>query len=177
MAWMGLKAEGYPEVAMNYFEAASSTEELIVLAWLLEEATQKFYRELVGTLRNEDTIRLFDDLAKGEEKHKSMLEDLYGEFAGRSSAAGIQEHTLLAREKADLMEGGVKLGEASDWVRGREEKDILEFTVTLEANAYDRYLTMTRVIESEMSKRVFDSLSKAEKQHLERLTEAFEQTL
>lgn len=177
MAWKGLKAEGYPEVAMNYFDAASSTEELVVLAWLLEEATRKFYRKLVETLQNQNIIRLFEDLAKGEEKHKFMLENLYVEFAGGSSDAGIKGHSLAQLKEDELMEGGVQLGEALEWVHGREEKDILEFAIALEATAYDRYLTMRRLIESEKSKRVFDTLAEAEKQHLERLTEAFERTL
>ncbi|MGA7878589.1 MAG: ferritin family protein, partial [Desulfoferrobacter sp.] len=60
------------------------------------------------------------------------------------------------------------------WASAKAEKDIVELAMALEANAYDRYLIMRRMFEKEDSKRVFDFLSEAEKQHLERLTEAFE---
>ncbi|MDY0039804.1 MAG: ferritin family protein [Desulforhabdus sp.] len=176
-AWNGLKAEGYPEVAMNYFGAAASTEELVVLAWLLEEATRKLYRNISEALRDQSLILLFHDLAQGEEQHKSVLEGLYMEFAAGTAAAGIEGHRLSQSKGGDLTEGGVRLDEALQWLRGRKERDILEFAVSLEANAYDRYLTMWRLIENERSKRVFESLFRAEKQHLERLIEAFEGTL
>jgi len=171
MAWKGLKAEGFPEVAMNYFGSASSTEELIIMAWHLEEGTRKFYTKLLPLFANQEILRLFEDLGKAEQKHKSMLEGLYGEIAGKQFEI---DYSFGQSEVDQLMEGGVKIQEALDWASAKAEKDIVEFAMALEANAYDRYLTMRRMFDSEDSKRVFNSLSEAEKQHLERLTEAFE---
>lgn len=171
MAWNGLKAEGFPEVAMNYFGSVSSTADLIILAWHLEEGTRKFYMKLLPMLTRQNISRLFENLANAEQMHESMLEGLYREIAAKPLKT---DYGFGESETDQLMEGGVKIQEALDWAGTRAMKEIVELAMVLEANAYDRYLTMRRMFDSEDSKRVFNSLSEAEKQHLESLTEAFE---
>jgi rubrerythrin len=171
-AWQGLKAEGFPEIALEYFASDSSTEELIVLAWLLEEGAREFYRAIIERTESQTIGSLFDELAKGEEKHKAILEDLHAEFVGKD--ADLKAHDLSQETDHALMEGGVSVNEALDWAQGKDERNILEFSIALEANAYDRYLAMKRSVEPKRSKEVFDKLAAAEKLHLESIAEAFE---
>ena len=45
-AWNGLRATGAPDAGMAYLEPAKRPEELIALAWMLEEGSSKFYEEM-----------------------------------------------------------------------------------------------------------------------------------
>jgi hypothetical protein len=45
-AWKGLRATGAPDAGMAYFDPAKKPEELIALAWMLEEGSCKFYLEM-----------------------------------------------------------------------------------------------------------------------------------
>ena len=51
-AWEGLTAEGPPEFGMAYFDGSEKPEELVALAWILEDGSRKFYSALLS---------LFDD--------------------------------------------------------------------------------------------------------------------
>jgi sulfur-carrier protein adenylyltransferase/sulfurtransferase len=175
--WQGLKAEGSPEVAMNYFSRASSTEEFISLAWLLEEGTRKFYQELAGTLDHQGVVALFKDLAQAEEHHKTMLKGLYVELTGDNAPSAVENRSASLVDGEEVIEGGVRLEDALHWAGGKDKKAVLEFSIALEANAYDRYLLMRQKVSGENSKRVFHSLSRAEKHHLERLSEALDALL
>jgi rubrerythrin len=71
------------------------------------------------------------------------------------------------------MEGGMSVSEALKWSEGKELKDILELSISLESNSYDLYLKMERKVEGRNAKHVFETLSEEEKNHLERLTSLF----
>ena len=47
-AWKGLVAEGAPESGMAYFSPATKPEELIALAWLLEDGSRNFYLDMAA---------------------------------------------------------------------------------------------------------------------------------
>ncbi len=68
------------------------------------------------------------------------------------------------------MEGGVRVGDALDWAKGKEVTEIVEFSLALEIHSYDLYLKMERQINDPRSVQVFHLLSGEEKQHLERLS-------
>lgn len=55
--------------------------------------------------------------------------------------------------------------------------DILDMSITLEANAYDRYLFMKQEIKDAQAKEVFNVLSNEEKHHMERLSELFDRLI
>ena len=71
------------------------------------------------------------------------------------------------------MEGGMSVSEALKWSEGKELKDILELSISLESNSYDLYLKMEQRAEDRNAKQVFKTLSEEEKNHLERLTSLF----
>ena len=53
-AWKGLVAEGAPESGMAYFSPATKPEELIALAWSLEDGSRNFYSALVALLEDRE---------------------------------------------------------------------------------------------------------------------------
>ena len=56
-------------------------------------------------------------------------------------------------------------------------EDLLEFSISLEANSYDLYTLMERKTEDPKARKVFAALSDEEKQHLDKLSALFEKAL
>ncbi|MBI5632521.1 MAG: hypothetical protein HZA15_03475 [Nitrospirae bacterium] len=162
-AWEGLVAAGPPEAGMAFFGDAAKPDELAVFAWMLEEGSRQFYMRLDDYLKDEEARQLFQSLAKAEESHEKTLAELYKSFSG-GSAIGDKPMT----EKGEFMEGGVRVDESLLWARDKDVTAILEYAISLEANAYDLYIKMGRRFEGDAQK-VFSLLGDEEKKHLERL--------
>jgi sulfur-carrier protein adenylyltransferase/sulfurtransferase len=173
-AWKGLVAEKTPESGIAYFSAATKPEEMVALAWFLENGSRRFYLEL-GRATNEGTVsELYSELASAEERHQSTLLDLYRELAGAPPHDGFPMSVISVENEDDVMEGGMRVTEALQWAKERSVTDILELSLSLESNSYDLYLNMERRVKDQRSSHVFNVLSLEEKQHLERLNTLFE---
>jgi rubrerythrin len=173
-AWEGGVAEGAPEAGMAYFTASDKPEELIALAWVLEAGSGRFYSELSALVADEETKKLFQDLATAEEHHKASLVNLFKTFTGEEPGQDFPGAIISAEAPGDIMEGGMRVSEALKWVKGKNAEAIFDLAMALETNAYDLYLRMRRQMKDEKSQQVFDHLSKEEKRHLELLAELFE---
>jgi rubrerythrin len=173
-AWKGLVAEGVPESGMAYFYPATKPEELIALAWLLEDGSRKFYSELAAEMKDQEAKNLFKDLYAAEERHQASLLKLYKELSGLTSTSGFPGSVISLEQEGDVMEGGLRLSEVLPWAKGKTVTEILELSISSETNAYDLYVKMERRMKEQRSARVFHVLSGEEKQHLERLSSLLE---
>ena len=173
-AWEGGVAEGLPEAGMDYFTTAGKPEEFIALAWMLEEGSRRFYAEVPALVADEDTKKLFSELATAEEHHKASLVNLYKTFAGEGPRQDFPGPLVPAEATGDIMEGGMRVSEALEWVKGKNSDAIFELAMALETNSYDLYIKMRRQMKDDKSRQVFDQLSKEEKKHLELLAALFE---
>jgi rubrerythrin len=176
-AWKGLVAEGAPESGMAYFSPATKPEELIALAWLLEDGSRKFYSELAAETKDQDAKNLFKDLFTAEERHQASLLKLYQELSGLASNSGFPGSVISLEKEGDVMEGGLRLSEVLAWAKGKSVIEILELSVSSETNAYDLYVKMERQMKDQRSARVFHVLSGEEKQHLDRLSSLLERKI
>jgi len=161
MEWRGLAATGAPEAAMAVFDPAHEPAEYVAIAWGMEEGARRFYLELGEHLP--ELGEALATLAAGEEIHRDRLAGLYREELGRDdelSGAG------------EVMEGGIDRQTALDWARSRPLADVLEFLVTMEANAHDRYVVVGRAIGGRIE-RIFVELAEAERHHIDQLMEMF----
>lgn len=173
-AWNGLVAAGPPEVGIAYFPDDEKPEKVIVLAWLLEEGARRFYKGVEEMLEDEKSVHLFKELGAAEVRHKSQLVKLYRELF--DSGSGQETSGLFETEElSDVMEGGMRISEALDWVNGKGIMEILDYSIALETNSYDLYIKMERRVKDKKLKNVFRSLSNEEKIHLERLTSILEE--
>ncbi len=173
-AWKSLRATGAPEAGMAYFEPGKSPEELIALAWMLEEGSRKFYTEMGKEEKSTEAAGLFRELSDDEEKHKSSLFKIYQKRSGKDSDPGFPQSLLSLEPGVDYLEGGIVLEKALEWAQGKGRRDILEFSLSLEVNAVDLYIKMERKVEGKETKEVFQALSNQERNHLKRLTAALE---
>lgn len=162
---------------MAYFDPARSPEELIALAWMLEEGSCKLYGEMVQEAKNPEAAALFRELSDDEEKHKSSLFKIYQRRSGKDSDSGFPRSLLASEPGVHYLEGGIVLNEALEWVRAKKGKETLEFFMSLEVNAIDLYIKMERRVEEKEAKEVFQALSNQERNHLKRLTAALEKGL
>ena len=173
-AWKGLKAEGAPESGMAYFSPAAKPEELIALAWLLEDGSRRFYSDLAATLTDQEAKNLYHQLAMAEEHHQASLLSLYRESSGKTLDQGFPESVVPPGKQGDVMEGGMRVDEALQWAKGKRTAGVLELSLSLETNAYDLYLKMERQTKDQRSAKVFGVLSREEKQHLDLLSSLLE---
>jgi rubrerythrin len=176
-AWKGLVAEGAPESGIAYFSPATKPEELIALAWFLEDGSRKFYSELAAGMKDQEAKNLFKDLFAAEERHQASLLKLYRELSGLTSTSGFPGSVISLEKEGDVMEGGMRLSEVLPWAKGKSVAEILEFSVSSETNAYDLYVKMERQMKDQRSAQVFHVLSGEEKQHLERLSSLLEEKI
>ncbi|MFZ5908014.1 MAG: ferritin family protein [Nitrospirota bacterium] len=176
-AWEGLTAEGPPESGMAFFPDTAGTEELIGLAWVLEEGSRRFYAELTEVVGDGEGKAVFSGLSIAEEQHKATLMDLMREIAGEETVADIPGSIAASGEAGDIMEGGMRISQALRWIQDKPLERILELSISLEANAYDLYIKMTRRFEDEKSRKVFATLVDEEKQHLGKLASLLERKI
>jgi len=174
-AWHGLVAEGGPESGMAAFSAATSPEELIALAWFLEEGSRRFYSELSVLIKDGDALGLFKDLMRAEESHQATLMKQYEEISRKTPDVNALKSLISPEE--DTMEGGIRVREAISWVREKQLSDVLEVSLALEANAHDLHLRMADRMKDEGSRQAFRVLSVEEKAHLDRLSSLLEKKL
>ena len=167
-AWQGLTASGAPESGMAYFPDTASPEELIALAWKLEDGSGKFYVDAAAQINDEETSTLLSNLATAEEHHKESLVKLSHELFN-TSEEDLRSTPVFSDNSGDIMEGGIKVSEALAWAADKDVKDILEFTMGAEANAYDLYIKMGQKLEDSRAKKIFSALAEEEKHHLERM--------
>ena len=174
-AWKGLVAAGPPEAGMAYFSGKERPEDLIALAWSLEEGSRRFYEEMARSLRDAEAADLFRGLVRAEDHHKAALVGLYREATGDTKAAAIPEMLFAGNAPGSVMEGGIAVEQALEWSKGKGVNDVLDLSISLESHAYDLYVKMERAMEGEGVKRVFQVLAAEEKVHLERMAMMLDQ--
>ncbi|MGZ3539156.1 MAG: ferritin family protein, partial [Thermodesulfobacteriota bacterium] len=125
-AWEGFVAEGIPEVGMAYFSPATRPEEMIALAWLLEDGSRKFYESLAKRIEDQEAKGLFENLKRSEENHKTTLWKMYEELSGKPPTSEFPDTMISKEPGGDVMEGGMLISEALTWSKGKTLKEILE---------------------------------------------------
>jgi rubrerythrin len=162
---------------MSYFSPATQPEEMIALAWLLEDGACKFYESLAKMMMEQVAKEVFQNLKRSEENHKTTLWKMFEEVSGKTPPPEFPESVISKEPRGDVMEGGMLVSEALQWAEKKGLREILELCIALESNSYDLYLKMERKMEDLAAKRVFQRLSGEEKKHLDRLTSLFGEKL
>ncbi len=178
-SWHGKLAAGSPEVILGPFSGAGRPEEHVALAWLLEDGSGSFYRQVSEQLREPAATSLFQELAGAEDRHVATLEAVYEGLSGQRAGADFPLLVLPPDSPApgEFMEGGMRVADAVAWAKGKPVPDILDLAIGLETNALDRYLVLSRDLEDPNARRVFEILADEERRHLRKLIELFEHYL
>ena len=176
LAYDGLTAVGPPEAGVFCFPENMQPEELIAMAWYIEDGSQRFIGLIEEIVPDKGSRELLADLSEHKASHKDSLINLYKKIAGSDVVDGFPE-SVLPQPPAEVMAGCVSVPEAVNWARDKKGADILELMMSLEANTLDLYLKLGRQVPSKQARSVFIELSEQEKQHLDEIAIAFEKAI
>ena len=168
-AWNGLVSRAEVDQGIYLIEGGESPEEVISLAYGLEEGAYRFYRNLFGKSTDGETSSLFERLSRAEIQHREKLWEKYKTLTG----GRLTREAFESEVSPKTMEGGKTadqvLGEYPDWIQ--DPREALQLAISLETDALDLYLRMALKSQDEETKAVFYTLADEEKTHLRRLGE------
>jgi rhodanese-related sulfurtransferase/rubrerythrin len=160
-AWNGAKV---PDVQrISFISSAKTPEELMALAYGMEEGLEIFYRSLAGSLEGE-SAQLLKRLASMEAAHKAKI----AELNPRIKAVPEEQGSDASGPKDRIMEGGLTMKEILSKkeaiLTGPEE--ILTAAMMLEAQAQDLYARASMESPDPTMKEALGQLADEEKAHL-----------
>jgi rubrerythrin len=177
-AWNGLVAHGPPEAGMAFFSPAADAEEIVGLAWSMEEGSKFFYQGVAEYFRQDkETHEMFNWLVSAEKNHEKHLLETYESLAGSKPDFDKLRAKFSDSLGGSVMEGGVAVKEALAWAKGKGINESLELAMAMEVNALDLYIKMSRSIEDEKARFIFVKLSEEEQVHLEKLADLLDKKI
>lgn len=169
-AWKGLVAQGLPEAGMAFFSPAANGEEVVGLAWALEEGSKLFYQGVSEHFSGDSEAQeMFNWLVSAEKSHEKHLLETYEALTGKAPDFQKLREKFSDSLSGSVMEGGIAVKEALEWIKGKAVSESLELAIAMEVNALDLYIKMSRRIEDKKAQQIFEKLSEEEQVHLEKL--------
>ena len=171
-SWKGMVAHGVPEAGMAYFSPAANAEEIVGLAWSLEEGSKLFYQGVSEHFSHDkEAQEMFSWLVSAEKSHEKHLLETYENLTGKQPDFVKIRSKFSDSLEGSVMEGGIPVKEALAWAKDKDVSESLELAIAMEVNAYDLYVKMSRAIEDTQAKQIFAKLSEEEQVHLKKLAD------
>lgn len=172
-AWEDPTARGPVEFHLQFVRGDESPEEIIQLAYRMEEGLKKFHQSVRERTDEPQFERLLDSLIKAEESHERTLLSLFPHEDDKQKML----ETLSQKADKDLMEGGMDI---ADFMKRNERflqslSGYLELAMMIETQALDLYLRMAHESAHENTKHVLLQIGNEEKGHLTLLARYMEQ--
>ena len=168
-AWNGLVSRAEVDQGIYLIEGGEAPEEVISLAYGLEEGAHRFYRRLSGQSADSEAKDLFEKLAKAEIQHREKIWEKYKAVTGSPATRESFESSIVVK----IMEGGKTgdqvLAQYPDWIH--DTREALQLAMSLETDALDLYLRMAQKSQNDEARAVFYDLADEEKTHLQQLGE------
>ncbi len=174
MAWDGLLATGSPQAGLFLLEERTSPEDMLRLAWALEDGTRVFYERAKERLPGPEAGVVLGALIKAEVNHRQKILEAF-----QSLKPGATEGDIRDEKAAGYMEGGAKIEDALSWIAqgDRTPLDIIELCLLIEANALDLYMRLISATEKQEAKDILTPVIEEEKNHLRSLGKLFQDIL
>lgn len=176
LAYNGLVAAGPPEAGVFCFSDNMTPEQLIAMAWYIEDGSQRYFDSVKNVTQDDEIKATLAGLLAHKTAHKATLAQLYQKISGQSTDAAFPAG-VLPKPPHTVMAGCVSVPEAVKWSKNKKVNAILDLLMALEANTFDLYLKLGRQAAPERARMVFMGLSEEEARHLEQLSSVFEKTL
>jgi rubrerythrin len=166
-AWQGLTAFGPEEMGMIPLRGDETSEEIIVLAYGMEDGLWGFYKTLSEKMDDSEVAGLLNKLAKIEKNHKKRLFDLYKTLEPTVTDIERFEDDIVT----DVMEGGFTTEEflEKNTESMKTASDVLSMAMMLETQAMDLYMRYSEKSRDEKSRTIFYDIAEEEKTHLKSL--------
>jgi len=172
-AWKGLKAAGPAEMGMALLRGDETSQEIIILAYGMENGLGLFYNSLAERMDDQEVVGVLTKLAKIEQKHKHRLFDLYLTLYPAVTNKDAFEADIVSK----VMEGGFTTEEFMEQNKDsmKTVPDVLNTAMMLEFQAMDLYMRYSEKTKNEKSKTVLYDIAEEEKAHLKALGRLMEQ--
>ncbi len=163
----GLTATGPFEMGMVHLRGDETPEEIITLAYGMEEGLSRFYKIVAEKNKDPGVGTLLKKLAKVEEEHKQRLFDLYDTLNDFEIDKALFEAEIVS----DAMEGGFTPEEFLENNRSAMETvpGVIDVAMMLETQALDLYLRYSQRTEDKKSRGILLGIAEEEKAHLRAL--------
>ena len=172
-AYRGDKASGPQELNLDMVRGDESPEEMLKLAFGLEQALEIFYDKCLEQAEDKDLKDLFTKLEHVEAVHKKKIYDRYAALVENAPDMAAFEADMTS----DVMEGGFQvkdfLAANQPWLKSLNE--VLELAMMLETQALDLYMRFAEKSQEEGTKQVLFTLADEEKAHLKSLSRLFDE--
>lgn len=167
LAWKGRKATGPVESGMLFLKGDESAEDIIVLAYGMEEGLRKFYISMAEKFKGQESADTLGKLASIEDTHKQKLLEIYK----RLDTSVKDRETFELKIVSQAMEGGLTTEEFINQYRPVLEtvRGVLTMAITVETQALDLYMRYAERMRDEKSKTVLYNIAEEEKIHLKEL--------
>ena len=172
-AWEGHTAAGPAEMGMVLLRNDETSQEIIVLAYGMEDGLAGFYKSLSEMMDDPEVVGLLNKLAKIEKNHKKRLFDLYITLEPAVTDMETFEDDIVT----DVMEGGFTTEEflEKNTDSMKTVPDVLSIAMMLETQALDLYMRYSEKAKDDKSKTVLYDIAEEEKAHLKALARLMEQ--
>jgi rhodanese-related sulfurtransferase/rubrerythrin len=173
LAYDGIVASGPPEAGVFCFPESLSPDQLVAMAWYVEDGSQKFCEELAQEKCSMKMNDLPINLIHSKKEQKRELVKLYQSIVKPEERKEFPSE-VLPSPPVNVMAGCIDVNQAIEWSKGNSISDILDLMISLEANTFDLFLKLGRQVESHQARKVFVELAEKEKIQLKALISAFE---
>jgi sulfur-carrier protein adenylyltransferase/sulfurtransferase len=166
-AWDGLMSKAQVGQGMYLIEGNETAEEVVALAYGLEEGSRRFYRELAERSDVPEARRLFETLHDAEIRHEDRLWERYLALPGSIG----DRRTFEERVVPGALEGGLTPDQLLAGIpeAGRGYAESIDLAMALETDALDLYLRMAAACDNPAIQSIFFDLAEEERGHLEKL--------
>lgn len=173
-AWNGIEAAGPIETGMGELTGNESPEDIIILAYSMEDGLSRFYKNMTESINDQEITDLLVTLSGFEEIHKKKLFTLYRTINNSVS----DEEAFRNNNTADIMEGGFTVTEFIDKNKSvlGTAAGILNIAMMLETQALDLYLRYSQKIMDRKGKIILQEIANEEKTHLAALGKLMDKT-
>jgi rhodanese-related sulfurtransferase/rubrerythrin len=166
-AWSNKVAAGPLNEGLNLITGNETIEDIIFLAYGLEEGLGSFYKAMALKMENSELADTFNNLGKAEDAHKTQIYRLCTKINPAITDREFFESKIIST----FMEGGLTTEEFL--IKHRPilttVQDIIEMAMMIEAQAFDLYLRYTDKVKDEESRKILFELAESEKTHLKAL--------
>jgi rubrerythrin len=176
LAYNGLVAAGPPEAGVFCFPENMTPQELVAMAWYIEDGTQSFFDTIKSRSQVSDINSILTRLIEHKVFHKESLARLYQQIVNQPAGDNFP-FSVLNKPPHHVMAGCVSVPEAVRWSKDRSMAEILDLMMALEANTLDVFLKLGRQVPDDRAKSTFVKLSEEEVRHLEQLASLFDRSI
>jgi rubrerythrin len=166
-AWTAKTALGPQDLGMELFSGKESPEDILKVAYSLEQGLEEFYISMEKKADNKQVKALFLKLSKIEVKHQLSLLNAYNELGQED----VTKEEFEAMVKTKAMEGGLTTEQYMELFNPDLDSpiEVISLAMSIEAQALDLYQRVGARVTQAESRKIILGIANEEKSHLQSL--------